>query len=202
MGRKQPGRWGSQPRTPTHKSPSHLCTMQAVTPQGKGVEEHTSGYLPGATPSHWHHMEGRTNRGTDHVYNDQAGPHPGAAPSTAGSFTRPPLPTKSPAPDLMGPQKKKERSCYLKVGACTGMADAGIPRQAWNLGISPGPKPELYCCATHFLCSRNSMSQPTLGARCVALHWQLSHSVPQFPPIKVGYDHSWSFVRSHGEHRH
>lgn len=114
MGRQQPGTWGSQPRTPTYKPPSHLCTVQAVTPQGKGVERHTSGYLPGATPSLWHHMEGRTNRGTDHVYNDQAaGAPPWGSSKHSWLFTTPPFPLSPQAPDLMGASEEKGEELLL-----------------------------------------------------------------------------------------
>lgn len=37
--------------TSVHCSQPH--PQASVTPQGKGVERHTSGYLPGATPSLW-----------------------------------------------------------------------------------------------------------------------------------------------------
>lgn len=129
--------------TSAHRSQPH--PQPSVTPQGKGVEGHTSGYLPGATPSLGHCMEGRTNRGTRHVYNDQAGAPPWGS-SKYSRFPHQPPPPFHQVPKLLilwGPQEGRERSYYAKVGACARneggewgeSVGAGVPKQGQNLGV-------------------------------------------------------------------
>lgn len=55
---------------PTQNPHATLHTAATCDPAGEGAEGHTSGYLPGPPLSSGQHMEGRTNRGTGHVYND------------------------------------------------------------------------------------------------------------------------------------
>lgn len=59
-----------QTPTLTHNPRATLHTAVTCDPAGEGTEGHTSGYLPGPPLSSEQHMEGRTNRGTGHVYND------------------------------------------------------------------------------------------------------------------------------------
>lgn len=144
--KRQPGRRGSQARTPTHKPPSHLCTLQPAPPPAEcdptgegGGEAHLrifAGGHPFPLGTAW--RAGQTEELTMFIMIRRE-PHPGAAPSTAVSHTRPPAFRRVPELLILwGPQKGRERSCYAKAGACArngGRVGAGVPRQARNLGV-------------------------------------------------------------------
>lgn len=111
-----------------------LHTAATCDPAGEGAEGHSSGYLPGPPLSSGQHMEGRTNRGTGHVYNDlvQAPPRPFQA-----------------APDLMGRDgshrpaqnfralwpRPSNPSCWLTSTACPGFYTCEDPAHARKLNI-------------------------------------------------------------------
>lgn len=113
-GRGSGSRWGGQEaawktgqptQKPCRKPPSHLCTLPpapppaaCVTCRGRGQRGTPPDICPGPALPSGRCVEGRTNRGTNRVYSDQAGAPPWGS-SKHCRLPRPetPLPTKSPS---------------------------------------------------------------------------------------------------------
>lgn len=129
MGKRQPGRWGSQARTPTHKPPSHLCTLQPAPPPAEcdptgegGGEAHLrifAGGHPFPLGTAW--RAGQTEELTMFIMIRRE-PHPGAAPSIAG----PSFPPSPQTPDLMGASEGKGKELLCKGrGLCQEWGKSG-----------------------------------------------------------------------------